>query len=41
MSNPSLLIKDLRIEDAESTSDLRIRDGRIASDYDRRKNRKL
>lgn len=30
MSNPSLLIKDLRIEDAESTSDLRIRDGRIA-----------
>ena len=31
MSNPSLLIKDLRIEDAESTSDLRIRDGRIAA----------
>lgn len=31
MSNPSLLIKDLRIEDAESTSDLRIRDGRIVA----------
>lgn len=31
MNNPSLLIKDLRIEDAESTSDLRIRDGRIAA----------
>ncbi|MFQ6484076.1 cytosine deaminase [Brachybacterium epidermidis] len=31
MSNPSLLIKDLRIEDAESTSDLRIRDGRITA----------
>lgn len=31
MNNPSLLIKDLRIEDAESTSDLRIRDGRIVA----------